>query len=590
MALCNFDPSQEQYVDYIVQYSALTLDALYKLAENQCLHFVNREYVIVSADQSTVLPINIARDTYTAIPKLYGLLDTSALESSGILPAFEQPALMATGRGVILGIIDTGIDYTNPLFRNADGSTRILGMWDQSIAGTEPPPIIEDFDPIYGTVYTPEEINQALNSDDPFQAVPSRDTNGHGTFLAGVAAGKRVSSPAPFSGAAPESLLGIVKLKPAKQYLRDFFLIPGTTPAYQENDIMMAVSWLLALASRAGLPIVLFLGCGTNQGSHDGTSPLAQQLQALIPRKGVVVVTGAGNEVGYQHHFMGDTAENQEYEDVELRIAPREPGFCMELWARTPELYTVGFVSPAGEIITPRSLTSENESQITFRLDTTRITLTYQAYEANSASQLVFLRFQTPSPGIWHIRVYPALPLTGQFHLWLPQHDFISEQTVFLRPDPDVTITDPGNASMPITVGSYQHRNESIYIHSSRGFTRTGQIKPDLVAPGVDVSGPSLNAESNSERAAAAQSGNDRSITFARRSGTSVAAAIVAGAAADILSWGITDGNSPNINSATVKAMLIRGADRNPAFRYPNRQWGYGTLNLYQSFTTPASG
>lgn len=570
MPNCSQYVASEDYADFIVRYSALSLEALYQLAENQCLHFVNREYAIVSASLDLVRPLSIAKSTYTAIPKLYGLLDTTALENSGILQAFEQPALRATGRGVILGIVDTGIDYTNLLFRRSDGTTRILGIWDQSIRGTDAPPEILDFAPLYGTTYNSEQINQALQSEDPFLTVPSRDTNGHGTFLAGIAAGNRVAAET-FSGAAPEAVLAVVKLRPAKQYLRDFFLIPADVPAYQENDIMTGISYLISLANQAELPLVLLLGSGTNQGSHDGTSPLSLQLQSLTARRGIVAVTGAGNEVGYQHHYHGNVAENQEFEDVELRIASGEAGFCMELWARTPELYTLGFASPAGEIIQPVPLGLGDETQIPFRLDSTRITITYQVYEANSASQLIFLRFETPQPGIWHIRVYPSLPVAGEFHIWLPQHDFISDQTIFLRPDPDITITDPGNASMPITVGAYQHRSQSIYIHSSRGFTRSGQIKPDLAAPGVDIQGPGLSEAS-----------------WTRGSGTSAAAAITAGAAADILSWGITDGNNPALTSATVKAMLIRGAGRSPAFRYPSREWGYGTLDLYQTFLTPS--
>ncbi|MDD3252679.1 MAG: S8 family peptidase [Lachnospiraceae bacterium] len=579
MPQCKLNAASEDYADFIIQYSALSFESLAQLTDNQCLHFVNREYVVVSAELDLVSPISVARHTYTAIPKLYGLLDTTALESSGILQAFEQPSIRANGRGVILGIIDTGIDYTNPLFQLSDGTSRILSLWDQSIQSAEPPEIVGEFEPFYGTVYDNAQITQALRSEDPLQLVPSQDTDGHGTFLAGVAAGKRISAPTSFSGAAPEATLAIVKLRPAKQYLRDFYLIPPGVPAYQENDIMMAVSFLLALANREQLPIVLLLGSGTNQGSHDGTSPLSLQLQSLIVRKGVVVVVSAGNEVGYQHHYLGTLSEKQEFEDVELRVAPGDAGFCMEIWARTPELYTIGFISPAGEVIQPVPLVLGNETLIPFRLDNTRITLTYQSYEANSASQLAFLRFETPSPGIWHIRVYPVLPLAGLFHIWLPQHEFVSEQTLFLRPDPDVTITDPGNASMPITVSAYQHRNESLYIHSSRGFTRSGQIKPDIAAPGVEVQGPGLNAGTSAN-----------TLTFVRRSGTSVSAAITAGAAAGILSWGITDGNNPDLNSATVKAMLIRGADRNPAFRYPNREWGFGTLNLYQSFLTPSSG
>lgn len=569
MLPCENDPASEEYADFIFQYSTRSIENIAELAQTSCVNFISQEFVIIHARLDRIEPLSIARDTYSTIPKLYGLEDTTALESSGILPVFDQPSLRATGRGVMIGFIDTGIDYTSPLFKRPDGSSRILSIWDQGIQGEQAPEPVAGFQPFYGTTYSQEDINLALASEDPFSIVPSRDTNGHGTFMAGVAAGNRITRPASFSGAAPEAAIAVVKLKPAKQYLRDFFLIPPGIPAYQENDIMAALSYLLGLANQFAMPLVIYLGSGTNQGGHDGTSPLSIQLQALTAR-GFAAVTSAGNEVGYHHHYMGTPAENQSYEDVELRVGENEPGFCLELWARAPELYTVGFVSPSGEVIERVPSVLGNETLIPFRLDSTRISLSYQNYEAGSGGQLIFLRFETPSPGIWHIRVYPSFSISGMFHMWLPMRGFVSEQTIFLRSDPDTTITDPGNAATPITVSTYNHTNNSIFIHSSRGYTRSLRIKPDIAAPGVDVQGPAVS--------------NASEPVFTRRSGSSIAAAITAGAVADIFTWGFTDKNDENITGATAKSMLIRGAGRNAAFRYPNREWGYGTLNLYQSF------
>lgn len=574
MIPCSFDPASEEYADFILRYSSRTSDEVFRFTSSTCINFVSREFAIVHTPLERVLPLSINRYTYTAIPKLYSLLDITALESSGISEAMNLPSLQTSGRGVMIGIIDTGIDYTNPLFRNADGSTRLAGIWDQTISSDTPPSSVPGFQPFYGTVYLKEQINEALRLDDPHSLVPSRDIDGHGTFLAGVAGGTKTQVPVAFSGSAPESTLAVVKLKPAKQYLRDFFLIPSDASAYQENDIMTAVSFLLGLAGAQRMPLVLLIGLGTSQGSHDGTSPLCLQLQALSSSMGFAVVTGAGNETGFHHHYFGNLSEQEEWDDVELRIGDGENGFCMELWADEPDLYTVGFVSPSGEVIGRIPLVLGTETVIPFSLDATKISLTYQTYESSSGSQLIFLRFETPSPGIWHIRVYPVLSLSGQFHIWLPQNPFLHPQTIFLRPDPDTTITDPGNGQLPLTVGSYNHLTESIYIHSSRGYTRSASVKPDLAAPGVNVQGPS----------SADDSYYDPETLFTRKTGTSVSAGITAGAAADLLSWAFVDGNAPYLTSASVKAILIGGAGRNPAFRYPNRMWGYGTLNLYQSF------
>lgn len=573
MVPCYFYPASEEYADFILRYSSRASDEVFRFTSSTCINFISRDFAIVHTPLDRVLPLSISRYTYTAIPKLYSLLDTTALASSGILEAIRQPALQTAGRGVMIGIIDTGIDYTNPLFRRTDGSTRIAAIWDQAIPSDTEPPQVSGFQPFYGTVYNQETIDSALHLEDPHTLVPTRDTDGHGTFLASVAGGTSISVPASFSGAAPEATLAIVKLKPAKRYLRDFFLIAPDVPAYQENDIMAAVSFLLGLAGDRRMPLVLLIGLGTSQGSHDGTSPLCLQLQALTSSMGLVAVTGAGNETGYHHHYLGNLSEKEDWEDVELRVAEGENGFCMELWAHEPELYTVGFVSPSGEQIERIPLVLGRETEVSFSLDATKIAVTYQSYESSSGSQLIFLRFVTPSPGIWHLLVYPVLYLSGQFHIWLPQNPFIASQTIFLRSDPDTTITDPGNGSMPLTVSAYNHLSESIYIHSSRGYTRALAIKPELAAPGVNVQG-----------AAADRPDSDPETLLTRRTGTSVSAAIAAGAAADILSWAFVDGNAPYLTSTSVKAMLIGGAGRNPAFRYPNRQWGYGTLNLYQSF------
>lgn len=572
MPSCQYSPASEDYMDFILHYSSRSIEQFYELAKTQCINFISREFAVIHTKKSNAEPLNFSRYPYSSIPKLFGLLDTTVVESSGILPVFDQPALRADGSGVILGIIDTGIDYTNPLFRNSDGTSRILNIWDQSIDSGEMPPEIAGFQPFYGTVYEQAQLNEALNAEDPFLVVPSRDTDGHGTFMAGVAAGNRIDRPVPFSGAAPMASLAVVKLKPAKQYLRDFFLVHTEDPVFQENDIMAAVSYLLSVANLYQLPLVIYLGVGTNQGSHEGNSPLGQQLSNLNGYLGLAIVAGAGNEMGYHHHFLGHMTPEQEFEDVELRVGADDTGFCMELWSQQPELYTVGIISPSGEVINRIALTLGTETVIPFRLDSTVLTVSYQNFEIGSGSQLIFLRFETPSSGIWRIRVYPTLFLTGHFHVWLPMHGFLSDNTVFLRPDPNNTTMDPGNADMPLTVAAYNHGNNSIYIHSSRGYTPSGRVKPDLAAPGVDVQGPAVGSSVESE------------LRFTRRSGSSVAAAVAAGAIADIFTWGITNGNRIGLSNTSISSMLIRGADRNPAFSYPNPIWGYGTLNLYQTF------
>ena len=495
------------------------------------------------------------------------------MEQSGILPVMRQPGLNTGGEGVLLGIIDTGIDYRNPLFCNTDGTTRILGIWDQTATGSFSMESSRgaSYEFLYGKEYRKEQIDEALTSTDPLSLVPVTDDSGHGTFLAGIAAG-RTEEDADFTGAAPSCSLGIVKLHPAKQYLRDYYQIPASATAYQSNDIMTAVTYLRFLAYRHQMPLVICLGLGTNQGSHDGTSPLSQTLNHLNTLRGVCSVCAAGNEVGFRHHCSDVAAEDSShYTEIELRTGEGESGFQLELWASFPEVYTVGLVSPTGQATGRITYGSDNHTTIRFPLEQTDVTVSYLPASITQNTYLVVLRFQTPAAGIWKIQVYPSRTISGIFHLWLPAQGLVSPDTFFLNSDPSTTITDPGNAAFPITVSACDHTNGSLYIHSSRGYTRDGRIKPDLAAPGVDVYGPGISSVPGD-------------FPYTRMTGSSIAAAHVAGAAACLYSWGYVKGNEPSINSRSIKAYLTLGADRIASYRYPNPEWGYGMLNLYQSF------
>lgn len=581
MADCPFNPASETIADFI--YRAGSLQQIVGNPEDiPCIDFISSDFSVIYTPLDTVEPISLRKFSYYSIPGLYTLLDSSALESSGILSTFASPALGNRGRGVLIGIIDTGIDYTNPLFRYTDGSTRISSIWDQSLPEDDNaiPPGVPNRYPSsgsnYGTEYTREQINEALASDAPLELVPSTDTNGHGTFLAGVAAGGALPEQ-DFTGAAPDCELVIVKLKPAKQYLRDFYLVSDSADAYQENDIMMGIKYLRVEAARQRKPMVILLGIGSNMGSHEGTSPLSTTLQDISRNLGMATVIAAGNETGLGHHYLGGIPAGEAWDDVEIRVGQPESerGFVVELWASTADTYSVGFVSPSGETINRIPIIAGNETTIPFLLEPTVVTVNYQLIETGAGRQLVFMRFQAPTTGIWKIRVYNTLFFTGQFHMWLPARNMISDETVFLTPNPYTTITVPGNSPSPITVAAYNHLNNSIYIHSSRGYTVGGLVKPDLTAPGVEIQGPAVGMRVRP---------GDTSVPMTTRTGTSVAAAFVAGAAASLLSWGIVEGNQITMSEASIKAYLIRGARRNPALTYPNREWGYGALDLYETF------
>ena len=569
---CTNSVASEDFADFIAPYFT-SPEEFIRSQGTDCIDFVDSTLAVVYVPLSTVTPFTYSSYTYSAVPKLYSLLDVTSMEAAGITTASGLPALGNQGAGVIVGFVDTGINYMDPLFRNVDGSTRIVGIWDQTNNSdnsnnmeNEAAKPFSAFPALYGTQYTAAQINLALNSDDPVSIVPTRDENGHGTFLASIAAGNR-DERAEFSGAAPRASIAMVKLKPAKQYLREFYLIQDGAEAYQENDIMMGVSYLYFLAKKYSMPLVVCIPLGTNMGSHMGMSRLGQYLNQVSLSNGSAVITAAGNETGARHHFQAVMDADTDEVTAELRVGEREAGFSMELWAADVGVYTVGFISPTGEVARRISVPLRGENTVSFLLEQTRITVYTQIADVSAGSQFIFMRFENPMSGIWRILIRNSLDIRETFHLWLPVRGFISDETYFLRPNPDTIITDPGNAQYPITVTAYDHTRNSIYIHASRGYSRSGQIKPDLAAPGVNI----LGASSSGRR-------------LTRMSGTSVSAAHLAGAAAILLSWGILDGNYPYLNTPVLKSIFIRGAQRNPALTYPNREFGYGTLDLYEAF------
>lgn len=569
---CTNSVASEDFADFIAPYFT-TPEEFIRSQGTDCIDFVNSTLAVVYVPLSTVTPSTYTSYTYSAVPKLYSLLDVTSMDAAGITPAGELPVLNNQGAGVIVGFVDTGINYTDSLFRNVDGSTRIIGIWDQTNNSDNSNNIENEtakpfsaFSALYGTQYTAEEINLALNSDNPASIVPTRDENGHGTFLASIATGNR-DERAGFSGAAPQASIAMVKLKPAKQYLRDFYLIRDGADAYQENDIMMGVSYLYFLARKYSMPLVVCIPLGTNMGSHMGMSRLGQYLNQVSLSNGSAVITAAGNETGARHHFRAVMDADTDEVTAELRVGEREAGFSMELWAENMGAYTVGFISPTGEVAREISVPLRGENTVSFLLEQTQITVYTQIADVSAGSQFIFMRFENPMSGIWRILIRNSLDIRETFHIWLPVRGFISDETYFLRPDPDTTITDPGNARYPITVTAYDHTKNSIYIHASRGYSLSGRIKPDLAAPGVNILGASVSG---------------RRLT--RMSGTSVSAAHLAGAAAILLNWGVLNANYPYLNTPVLKSIFVRGAQRNPALTYPNREFGYGTLNLYEAF------
>lgn len=544
----------EDYADFITEYTSTT-EEFEEENKDYCPQIVGYRYALVYERTDMILPINPQVYSYRSVPKLYGEMDTQAVESTGSMRLQNLTGLNLDGSGVIIGVIDSGIDYMNEAFRYSSGDSRIVSLWDQSDNSGNTP---EDFD--YGTEYSQSDINEAIRSDNPYDIVKSRDVTGHGTFMAGVAAGSE-NVQQDFIGAAPEAKIVVVKLKQAKKYLRDYYFIDENAVAYQENDIMAGIRYVERVGVKYRMPVVICLGIGSSQGAHSGESYLETLINELAGRVGICVVAPTGNEGNARHHYQGRISST-EYVNVEMRA---DRSFTAELWGQSPDLFSVSIISPTGEVV-PRIPAKKGQSDIlSFIFENTKVYVDYRIVEQRTGAQLILMRFENPSVGIWRIQVYGDNITVGSFHIWLPITEFVGNGTYFLSPEPDVTLTAPSSSLRCITTGGYNSRNNTFYIDSGRGFNRDGARKPDITSPCVNVFGPVPGGG------------------YQNRTGTSVAAALTAGASAQLLQWGFINRNDTNMNSQDIKNYLIRGADRSRDIVYPSEQWGWGTLNVYDA-------
>lgn len=549
----------EDYADFIVDYR--TNPEIERLFPDAIIHRIDDDYAVLHLPVSE-FENRMARGLRLLIvPSLFGLVSEISLEASGILRIRSIPDFNLMGAGVLIGIIDTGINYTLPAFRRQDGSTKIHSLWDQTIQSSEGFP----FESYFGTEYSEEQINQALQAEDPFSVVPSNDENGHGTMLAGVAAGTQDST-AGFYGVAPDAELVIVKLKQAKQYLREYFALPEGAVCYQENDIMWGIYYCLLISRQLGRPLALCMALGTSQSAHDGSAPISQMLSRYADSPHIGIVAAAGNEGNLGRHFSGEIDPAIGSVSVELNVGENDKGFSIQLWGDAPGIYSIDILSPSGEYI-PRIVASlQLNRRISFVFEQTIIYIEYQTVESETGDQLILMNFHDTTAGTWRFTVYEQGDLRGRFNMWLPMGDFISRETYFTQPDIYTTIVTPGNSTIPLTVTAYNPSGGALFVNAGRGFTRSDVIKPELAAPGVNYTAPALDG------------------SYVNYTGTGVASAHATGIVALFLEWGVVRGNQTSFDTMEIKKYLIRGARRSGNLTYPNRDWGYGMMDVYNTF------
>ncbi len=528
-----YDP-QEKTWEVIVRYSG-------SLEEVFALGIRGEEllggYGILWVPQSLLPAVsNFPQIEYMEKPKRLFFAVNQA-KAASCFAGVQEGGLGLSGAGVLVGILDSGIDYFHRDFRNEDGSTRILFLWDQ---------VLEQ-------IYDEAQINEALNAPARGEGqvtVPSVDVSGHGTAVAGIAAGNGRDSGGLYRGAAYGSSLIVVKLGTAQA---EGF--PRTT------QLMRALDFVLKKAVELGRPIAVNISIGNTYGSHDGTSLLETFMDEAAGFGRNVIVVGSGNEGGSAGHASGVLSEGRQAE-ILVSVAPYETSLSVQLWKAYADQFRVTLVAPSGEQLGPFSETlGPQRYRYRSAQGETRILVYYGKPSPYSRFQEIYSDFipeQTYiGSGIWRILLEPVKILSGQYDLWLPSHNLLNPSTRFLGASPDTTLTIPSTAGKAITVGAYDPSYQSYAQFSGRGYTRLNQVKPDLAAPGTNITAPAAGGG------------------YERVTGTSFAAPFVTGAAALIMEWGIVKGNDPFLYGEKVKAYLQRGARQLPGFEtWPNPQLG----------------
>lgn len=501
------------------------------------------EYAILRVPESLIDTLSqLPQIEYVEKPKRLFFAINQA-KAASCVNLVQQGTNILDGRGVLVAVIDSGIDYYHADFRNDDGTTRIIKLWDQTL----------------DRVFTSEEINEALATGTRAGAralVPSVDISGHGTAVASIAAGNGRENRGQYRGIAFQSPLLVVKLG-----------VPQEAGFPRTTELMRAVNFAVREAVDMQMPIAINLSFGNTYGSHDGTSLLETFLDDISNYGKTVIVVGTGNEGVAGGHISGVlTMEGPQ--EIELSVGEYQQSFSVQLWKSYADIFDISIITPSGEVIGP---ISSRLGPQTINYGNTQILLYYGKPGPYSVAQEIYMDFLPLDTyidsGVWRFRLTPRQIVEGKYDLWLPSAGVLNESTRFLRASPETTLTIPSTAAKVISVGAYDDTYQSYADFSGRGYTRrTNQVKPDLAAPGVGI-------------IAAKADGGYETVT-----GTSFATPFVTGSSALLMQWGIVDGRDPFLFGEKVKAYLIRGTRKLPGIsQYPNPELGYGVLCVSDS-------
>ena len=455
------------------------------------------------------------------------------------------------GANTLIGIVDTGIDYTHSAFINQDGKTRIVAIWDQTIGN--------DSTYGYGTVYDMDMINKALESPNPFEIVPHLDEIGHGTILAGIAGGYVKYDEGAYTGIAPGAQFVVVKLRPANDIIQNFYHGMYNPLGFSALDIALAFEYLSFLANQLKKPISICLPSGSNTGPHDGSDALDSIINDYSSNPGICSIISVGDEANKSHHASGNLQENNQQE-VTLTIAKGQVGFITEVWAMFGDSIEVSLTSPKLEDgVAYTILLNTNEQH---RLsETLTVWSMGSRYDIDTGSQVVSFRLENPVEGKWIIRVRGTTIINGNYHIWIPKTGMILPGTVLSPSDPFTTIYNTSTTKGVIAIGCYDEKSLTACSASGRGFTRISEVSPDFITYGLGIQGPLPGGK------------------WGTISGTAPSNAITAGITSLVYDYQLSQEDNL-ANTVVMKAILAESVRRQPIVAYPNPIAGYGVINI----------
>ncbi|WP_160686285.1 S8 family peptidase [Clostridium sp. C2-6-12] len=553
------------YYHYIVQYEGNIEEEVSK-QPGFFVTIVNDKYAIISTTSDIEINIEgpkFSTIIYVALPSFYTLQEITPTEASGANFLQLELPLRLTGTGVTVAVIDTGIDYLNDEFIRENGETKIEYIWDQTIASEEE--TTQNQQVPFGILYSKKDIQQAIDTykagNNPYDIVKTVDEIGHGTNMAGIigAIGKKAN----LKGVVPDCNFVVVKLLETISFKKLYNI---EIPTYDIVSIFSALEFLYRYYLENNKPLIIYFPLGSNLGNHRGRGILEQYMDSIARNSGIAIVTGTGNQGASETHTSGAITQVNEERTIQLYISPEQKFTVIEIWVDTPNIMSLTIISPSGE--STETIIAEINALKTysFVFENTSVKINYYIPEESSGDELIRIRFFNLKEGVWRFKLTGRVILDGKFNAWIPQLGLTVGGSKFISSDPYGTIMNPSTSSYLITAAAYNQNNNTILSYSGMTLLDDYIDKIDVAAGGVNA----LTTAPNNQTAIV--------------NGTSVSAAVLAGACAMLFQWGIVEGNYPNIYSQTLKTYISRGAVQRSGDSYPNPQWGYGMLNILKIF------